>query len=142
MQIRDFKIVGLDTMIFIYFFQGNNSFAASIKKLLESIEQGQVKGITTVITLSEILVKPLAEGNIEMADEYKNVVNSFPHLNVLEINQHIAVIAASLKAKYGIKLPDALQIAGALFGGSRLFITNDKKLKKIEELRVVTLEQL
>ncbi|PIS31695.1 PIN domain nuclease [Candidatus Saganbacteria bacterium CG08_land_8_20_14_0_20_45_16] len=142
MPIEDYKTIALDTMLFIYYFEAKHHFTPKIEQLLKKIEGGGIKGVTTVITLSEILVKPLTEGNIELADEYKNIINSFPNLYVLEINQQLAVLGANLKAKYNIKLPDALQMAGGLFGGAQAFVTNDKKLLKIEEIKVLTLDQL
>lgn len=142
MPLKNFRIIALDTMCFIYYFEGNNAFVPKIAGILKEIESNKLKAITTVITISEVLIKPLMEKKIELADEYKNVINSFPNLTVLEINQHIATLAASLKAKYRIKLPDAIQIAGALMGGAELFISNDKKLKRIKEIKVATLDKL
>lgn len=142
MQLKNHKVIALDTMFFIYYFQKENPYASKIGKVLREIEKGRLKAITTVITISEVLTKPLEEKNLELADEYKNVLNSFPNLKVLEINQYIATVAASLKAKYQIKLPDALQIAGSLYGGADLFISNDKKLKKVDELKVLALDKL
>ncbi|KAF0132913.1 MAG: Q3M7V5 PilT like protein [Candidatus Saganbacteria bacterium] len=140
--LKDHKIIALDTMVFIYYFENSSSFVSKIEKVLKDIEDRRLNAVTTVITLSEVLVRPLMEGDVELADEYKNVINSFPNLRVLEINQYIASIAASLKAKYKIKLPDALQIAGALIGNADLFLTNDKQLKKIDEIKIVTIDQL
>jgi len=142
MSLRSYKIAALDTMLFIYHFEGDNQYSAKIAKLLSEIEKGAVKGITSVVTLSEILIGPLTNNNIDLADEYKNALNSFPHLKIMEINQYAATLAASLKAKYKIKLPDALQIAAGLISGADVFITNDKKLKKIKEIKVITLDKL
>src|SRR3989338_2454187 len=126
MDLKAYRSVALDTMVFIHLFEGSAAFTGKISKLFREIEKGAINGVTTVITISEILAKPLAEQNIELADEYKNVINGFPHLRVQEINQHIAVAAAALKAKYSIRLPDALQIAGGIYSGAQAFVTNDK----------------
>lgn len=142
MIFKGHKIIAFDTMFFIYHFEGNGLYKDRVGKVLQELEHGTIKGVTSVISLSEILVGPLADNNIQLADEYKNLLNSFPHLIIIEINQHIAVLAASLKAKYGIKLPDALQIASGLMGGADIFITNDKKLKKIKEIKVITFDKL
>ena len=44
-------------------------------------------------------------------------------------------LASDLMAKYGIRAPDALQIASALHAGATGFIINDLKLKRVAELR-------
>jgi len=138
----NYKTAAFDTMVFIYYFEENASYVAKIEKLFKAVEDKKVKAFTTIISLSEILVRPLSLGNADLADNYKNAINTFPNLTVLPVNQSMAVLAASLKAKYRIKLPDAIQVAGALFSSSEVFITNDKDLKKIKEIKVVTLSDL
>jgi predicted nucleic acid-binding protein len=135
------KTVFLDSMLFIYYFEEHPDFSAKIEKIFAAVESGSIRAITSVITLSEILIKPLATENIDLADEYKNCLSSFPHLKVLEINHHVATMAATLKAKYKIKLPDALQLGSAICGGASLFISNDKHLGKIKEIKVISPEQ-
>ncbi len=44
-----------------------------------------------------------------------------PHLSVVEIDQAVARRAADLRAKHGIRTPDALQIAAALIHGATGF---------------------
>ncbi|OGC03785.1 hypothetical protein A2276_08025 [candidate division WOR-1 bacterium RIFOXYA12_FULL_43_27] len=139
MELKN-KTVAIDTMFFIYYFEGS-AFSEKIEKILKKVESGEAKAVTTVITLSEILAKPLEHKNLPLADEYKNILNSFPNLTVLEINQYLATLAAGVRAKYKIKLPDALQIAGGLVSNADLFITNDKKLKKITEIKVLSLDR-
>jgi len=50
--------------------------------------------------------------------------------------------SSDLRAKYVIKTPDAIQIATTICGGSKSFITNDESLKKVEEIRVLLLDDL
>lgn len=132
----------LDSMLFIYYFENHPVFAPKAEKIFQAIESGSVHAVTSVITISEILIKPLEEENLELADEYKNCINSFPHLNIVDLNQHIATLAANLKAKYKLKLPDAFQIGSAIASGATVFLTNDIRLKKIKEIKVMTLGQV
>ena len=44
--------------------------------------------------------------------------------------------SAKLRAQYGIKTPDAIQLAIGIENNGSLFITNDKALKKIKEIKV------
>ncbi len=50
--------------------------------------------------------------------------------------------AAALRARYHLRLPDALQIAVALEAGCEAFLTNDRALKRVAELRVLVLDEL
>lgn len=98
--------------------------------------------MTTTLTLAEIVTKPLESGKIEAVEDYKYLLNNFPNLSIIDINQKIAIIGAGLRAKYKLKLPDALQLAGGITHNASLFITNDKKIKKVKEIKVVTLDEL
>jgi predicted nucleic acid-binding protein len=54
----------------------------------------------------------------------------------------ISDMASDLRAKYGIKTPDAIQIATTIYGGSKSFITNDETLKKVEEISMLLLDDI
>lgn len=51
----------------------------------------------------------------------------------------MAETAAQLRAKYGLKTPDALQIATALEHHADYFLTNDHRLNSVTEINVITL---
>ena len=44
-----------------------------------------------------------------------------------------------MRARYMIRLPDALQLAAAIQAGATLFVTNDKRVKKVDAVEVVIL---
>ena len=44
--------------------------------------------------------------------------------------------AVVLRAEYGLRVPDALQIAAALEARATAFVTNDQRLTKVKELSV------
>jgi predicted nucleic acid-binding protein len=47
-----------------------------------------------------------------------------------------------MRVKYNLKLPDALQIATALETGCDAFLTDDKALKRLTELKILVLYEL
>ena len=59
---------------------------------------------------------------------------------MLTIDEKLAEAAALIRARYRFRLPDALQIAAAIEGEATLFITNDKRLKKIDAIEVLVLD--
>ena len=61
---------------------------------------------------------------------------------MLDINADIAKKTAEIRAKYGFKTPDAIQLASALHSDSIFFITNDNQLNKFKELKVILVDQL
>jgi len=52
------RVVGLDTMLFIYQFEKYNNFWQKTKIVFSGLEEGKFKGVTSVIGLIEILTKP------------------------------------------------------------------------------------
>lgn len=51
-----------------------------------------------------------------------------------------AELASDLRAKYSVKLPDAINISCAMLAQAEVFITNDKKLKQVKEIPILVLE--
>jgi predicted nucleic acid-binding protein len=43
-------------------------------------------------------------------------------------------MAAQLRAKYNVSPPDALQVAASLSFGAKAFLTNDKRLSRLQQL--------
>jgi predicted nucleic acid-binding protein len=95
-----------------------------------------------VITLTEVLVKPLRDGNRQAAEEYRRLLSSFPHLSIVEIDRPVARRAADLRAEHGIRTPDALQIAAALSRSATGFVTNDEAVKRVRALEVLLLDEV
>ncbi len=126
-------------MVFIYHLEDHATYAALTQPIFEAWEAGRNSGVTSVITLLEIMVKPKREGKQEAAQDYWELLTTFPHLSIVEIDLALADRASDLRAKYGIRTPDALQVAAALSAGATGFITNDEQLKSLTELEVLLL---
>ena len=110
--------------------------------LFESWERGTNAGITSVITLLEILVKPRREENWEAVRDYKDLLLTFPNLRLVALEPDCADLASDLRARYGIRTPDAIQVASALFHSATAFVSNDDQLKQISELEIILLDEL
>ena len=52
------------------------------------------------------------------------------------------IMAAQLRARYELKTPDALHVAAALEARCEAFLTNDKGIQRVTDLRVLVLEDL
>jgi predicted nucleic acid-binding protein len=128
------RCCGLDTCVFIYHLENHPLYAPLTKKILSGIEAGTWLGCTTVISLTELLVRPWQLGERVKAMEYEALLCSFPHLQVLDIDRQIARLAARLRGEYQVRAPDALQVAGAIIGRADMFITNDKALRRLDPL--------
>ena len=133
------KIIGLDTAPFIYFIEDVAPYADLLDPVFSLLESHSVRAFTSTVTVAEILTKPFADKNFSLADEIKFTLNSFPSLSIVSIDDKLAEAAALLRARYAIRLPDALQLAAAIQGEATLFLTNDKRVKQIDALEVLVL---
>lgn len=138
--LQKHPIIGIDTVAFIYHLEENHKYLPFTNILFEMIENGAIKGITSTITIMEILVKPKKEENDRAIQEYKFILQTFPNLKIKPIDFHTAEKAAELRAKYKIKPPDALQLGAALVENANAFVTNDEKLKQVKEIKTIIMK--
>jgi predicted nucleic acid-binding protein len=128
------KVIGLDTSIFIYFLENKERYGPLAQVTINGIEKGKWQGVTSTITLMEISVRPWQLGRESAAREYEALLVHFPNLSIVDIDRNVARTAAQLRAKYNVAPPDALQVAASLSFGAKAFLTNDKRLSRLQEL--------
>jgi len=128
------KVIGLDTSIFIYFLEDSARYGPLAQITINGIEKGKWQGVTSTITLMEITVRPWQLGLEGVAREYEAILVHFPNLSLVDIDRNVARAAAQLRAKYNVTPPDALQVAASISFGAKAFLTNDKRLSRLQEL--------
>jgi predicted nucleic acid-binding protein len=64
------------------------------------------------------------------------------NLETLPVSPQIAIEAARLRAAYGLKTPDSIQMATAKIGGATSFLSNDSRIATIPGLEVILLDTL
>lgn len=139
--LRRHECVGLDTSPFIYHIEGVSLYATAVGIVFDELVRGTFAGVTSVLTLMELTVKPLQLGLSDVADEYEMVLSTYPNLTIVGFDQTTVRRAAELRAIYRLRPADALQVAACLQGGATAFLTNDKALRRVtEEIEVMLLE--
>lgn len=131
--------IALDSSVFIYVFEEHPTFGSVCKKIFNKVSDRKLDVVTSVITVSEVLVQPIKQKKKEIVFLYEQAFAVMEGLQVIDVDIDIARIGAALRAKYGCTLPDAFQIAAALKGRADIFLTNDKKLRKVKDVPVVCL---
>ncbi len=138
-KLAQFKLVMLDSMVFIYHFENHPLFANLTEVIFERMEDGLLNSFASVICLTEIYSGPLQKGHVSLFEEYKRVFATYPNLLLIPVTPEIAEEAAILKTKYQLRTPDAIHIATGVVHKAEAFISNDETLRNIEELEVLTL---
>jgi predicted nucleic acid-binding protein len=73
---------------------------------------------------------------------FTDIITSPDTADFVEITAAIARSTAEVRAKYNLKLPDALQVAIALEASCEALLTNDAQLKRVTELRILVIDEL
>jgi len=134
--------VYLDTNIFVYALEGFERFEPLLSDLFKQIQDGQLRAVTSELTLAEVLVKPLADGETEICAAYTAAVQDSGGLEVVPITREVLIEAAGIRAKTGVRLPDAIHIATSILSGCQTFLTNDKSIREIPNMKVIYLSDL
>lgn len=129
----------LDANVFIYALEGYPEFVADLTSLFEGLDRGEVRAVTSELSLAETLVKPVADGHLERQAAFNEAIQSSGGLTVVPITRPTLVKAARLRSSHELRLPDAIHVATAILHGCTAFLTNDARLKGPPELKVVRL---
>lgn len=131
------KVVALDTAPLIYFIEGHPAYAAKPRAFFAAAERGELRIVTSLITLLEVLVHPLRDGREDLAREYRQILLNSNGISVLPLDPEIVEIAARLRALHNAKTPDAIQLATAKMGGASFLLTNDAGLPELPGISVL-----
>jgi len=134
--------VYLDANGFIYSIERIDPYRSMLDTLWLTVSVGQVKVVTSELTLLEVLVKPLKVGDATTATLFRTVLKHTPDVQMLPITQSVLEAAANLRATLGLKTPDAIHVATALLNNSVLFVTNDSAFRRVTDLNVTVLSEL
>lgn len=116
MVVQNFasKVVCLDTAPLIYFIEGQSIYQPSLTRLFDFNDKGGFSFVTSTVTLLEVLVKPLREAQISLAQQYRDILTNAKGIEIIDVSVVIAEQAALLRAKYSLRTPDAIQLATSI----------------------------
>lgn len=121
----------LDTVTIIYFLERHPRYYQTVKEIFEQIETGKISAIISTLVFTELLVPVYKTKEYKHADRIVHILSNFPNLKTIPLTTKISTTAARLRARHGLRTPDAIHIATALESKSKGIITNDKGFKKV-----------
>jgi len=127
--------IALDTNVLIYFFEGMEPEAGRVEKILHSFMKTENEGIISTVTVAEILTGFYMAGDAKTTAKAKKLLNDLTlnSFKIVPVTFEIADLAASLRAKRGGKLPDALIVATALNQAANVVYSQDKDLQRFSK---------
>lgn len=124
----------VDSAPIIYTLEANERFAQRFAPLFQRHAMGELVIAVTTITIAEVLTGPLKAGEEALAKRYRAVLDAW---QVVDFTSEIAESAARLRGTYGLKLPDAIQLASALEINAHALVTHDRDFAQVRGMRVL-----
>jgi predicted nucleic acid-binding protein len=133
-SVPEGAVLLVDTAPIIYVLESHKSLAARFEPVFALQERGHVSLAVTTVTLAEVLAGPFAADEESLARRYRAVLETW---QVVDLDAGIAEQAARLRARYRLKLPDAVQVASALAINAHALVTHDRDFGKVRGLRIL-----
>jgi predicted nucleic acid-binding protein len=139
--LRRRERVAFDTSIFIYHLQANPRYLGLTRAIFSWLEGSASSGVTSTITMMELLVQPYRNQQRHQAAEFYGLLSTYPNLDWVAPSLEIADLGARLRAEHGLKTPDALHAAAAVYTHSRAMLTNDPVFRRVREFETAVLDE-
>jgi predicted nucleic acid-binding protein len=124
----------VDSAPIIYLLEGHAQFLPTFLGLFEADAAGELQIAISTITLAEVLTGPLRGGHDALAQRYERAL---AHYTVVPVSSNIAALAARMRARYKLKLPDAIQLATALDLEASALVTHDRDFAQVKGLLIL-----
>lgn len=139
--MHNFKKIFLDATPVIYFIQQDENFFAQTKKIFKFIKEKNFKIISSDVTTAEACVYAYRQKNLDWLNAFDNLMK-FLNVEIIHTNEEIARKTSKIRAEYkSFETPDAFNLATAVISGCDIFLTNDKRLKKFDEVKCVMVDE-
>jgi predicted nucleic acid-binding protein len=127
-----------DTNLFIYLIEGSGRQCEMVASLVERMNERGDQLYTSVLTLGEVLVKPIEKRSADLRKAYEELLAA--NCVLIAFDKNAARHYAEVRQDRTIRPPDAIQLSCAGSSGIDLFITNDDRLsrKVIDGIQFIT----
>jgi predicted nucleic acid-binding protein len=134
-------LIYVDANPVIYRVERVEPYWSASSEFWEAIDDGRCEAATSELTLLEVLIKPLRDGDADLESLFRATMLA-SNLECLAITLAILETAARLRADHRLKTPDAIHAATAIEAGAFLFLTNDTDFRKVPGLNVAILDEI
>ena len=134
------KRVYFDTNIFIYLLGNNVLYAPLCLQLLQACSDREILGFSGDVTLAELLVKPLQSNDAKAVAAVRELLTEDGAITLVSHTRKAFERAAEMRARHGLKMVDALQLATALETGASCFVSNDRDFPPNSAIECVRLD--
>jgi len=134
--------ITIDTNIFINVKEEEVPFFEYSSKILDAIEDGQLKGVISIITIAELCVGYYNINKPREKDEYVSKLYSQDNYIIVNLDRGLADQSAKIRSETNLRLPDSIIVAASLHEKVSFLISNDGKFNRVKNLiKICTSEE-
>jgi len=89
-ELTHISTIFIDTAPIIYFIEAHPLFGPLVKEVVISFQSGKMNAFSSVITLTEVLPKPIENGDERLARKFGEFLKHGKNFNMIEISESIA----------------------------------------------------
>ena len=127
--------VYLDSNIFVYASTSKESVGIKAREFLAKIKEGTVEGITSVLSLDEVMWTLNKLAGKKTAHEIVSSLFSFPNLTLVDATKGILASALQIYLQEEIHPRDAIHLATMRFKNTDKIATNDSDFDRIRNIK-------
>lgn len=130
----------LDANVFISAYENRGAHSDHAWWILDAVEGGEFSAVTSELTLAEVLVGPIRDGDEVLAKDYNEVIAPGDALSIVPVDRKTLIEAANLRAmRRSLRLPDAIHVATARLNECRYLVSDDRRLPFTPGVQMVQL---
>ena len=101
-HLKKMSSVFIDTAPIIYYIEAHTDYGPLVSEFVKAFQSGRLIAYSSVITIVEILPKPIANGDAQLAKQFSDFLSSGQGITTLDITSSIAQTAGRLRGQYGL----------------------------------------
>jgi len=137
-SLAEHRLVGLDTMVFVYALEDHPELGDPCRRLLAAIQEGRSRAVASALVLGELLVRPYRENRPDIARRYSDLLVGYRNLELVTADRAICETAAQLRGREpSLRLPDAVHVATAISKGATALVTGDRRMRDVAGLEIL-----
>jgi len=130
----------LDTAPLVYYLEDHPVYWPRMSQFMAARATLGIVLVTSPVTLAECLVHPIRRELPDLEQQYLGVIVGGEGIRFQDLGRAESLEAAHLRARHGLRLADAFQVAAAMSAGCDAILTNDKTLKRLDGIAVLVLD--
>ena len=98
--LAHYRSIFVDTAPIIYYIEAHPQFGPLAKQMIEIVQSGTLQAYSSVITLSEVLPKPIEHGDPALAKQFTTFLRNGINVMLVDVSADSAEAAGTLRGRY------------------------------------------